>query len=69
MLREYMKVILKDNASINVFTLSNCLNCFILLWLFTGTTRMELLLDNATFQIYILHSSRHIQVIWVVSLW
>lgn len=31
--------------------------------LFAGITRMELLLDNATFQIYILHTSGHIQVI------
>lgn len=30
---------------------------------FSGFTRMELLLDNATFQIYILHTSGHIQVI------
>lgn len=30
---------------------------------FSGITRMELLLDNATFQIYILHTSGHIQVI------
>lgn len=30
---------------------------------FLGITRMELLLDNATVQIYILHTSGHIQVI------
>lgn len=30
---------------------------------FSGITRMELLLDNATFQIYVLHTSGHIQVI------
>lgn len=64
-LGEYMNKILHVNPSTAVFTLSNCLNCFILQWLFTGITRMELLLDNATFQIYILHSSGHIQVIWV----
>lgn len=50
---------------IPLFILSSCLNCFILLWLFTGTARMELLLDNATFQIYILYSPGHFQVIWV----
>lgn len=32
-------------------------------WFFAGTTRMELLLDNAAFQIYILHNFGHIQVI------
>lgn len=60
-----MNKVIHVNPSRDVFTLSNCLNCFILQWLFTGITRMELLLDNATFQIYILHSSGHIQVIWV----
>lgn len=65
MLGEYMNKIRHVNPSTDVFTLSNCLNIFILPWLFTGTTRMELLLDNATFQIYILHSSGHIQVTWV----
>lgn len=36
---------------------------------FSGITRMELLLDNATFQIYILHTSGHIQVIEAHCFW
>lgn len=35
----------------------NRLNCF-----FSGITRMELLLDNVTLQIYVLHTPGYIQV-------
>lgn len=34
--------------------------------LFSGTTRMELLFDNVTLQIYLLHTIGHFQVIWAL---